>query len=60
MMATQIQEMARRLFEAHGARAVPEAAQKAAAFEKTGSKQEAETWRRIEAALQQMQGPRAT
>lgn len=60
MMATQIQEMARRLYEARGPRAAPEAAQKAAALEKSGSKQEAETWRRIESALRQMQGPRAT
>jgi hypothetical protein len=34
------------------------AAQKAAAFEKAGDKEQAETWRRVEAALMQMRGAR--
>jgi hypothetical protein len=58
MHTTQIQDYARRLIEAHGPKAAAEAAQKAAAFEKEGDKQQAETWRRIEAAVQLMRGAR--
>ena len=56
--ATEIEEHARRLWEAHGAKAIAEAAQKAGAFEKAGDEEQARTWRRIEAALIQMSGPR--
>ena len=52
-----IQDYARQLLEAHGAQAVVEAAQKASAFEKDGKKEDAETWRHIEAALKLMRGP---
>jgi hypothetical protein len=58
MHATQIQDYARRLLEAHGDKAPVEAAQKAAAFEKAGDKEQAETWRRVEAALTLMRGAR--
>jgi hypothetical protein len=58
MQATQIQDYARQLLEAHGDKAIAEAAQKAAAFEKAGDKEHAQTWRRIEAALLLMHGPR--
>src|SRR5262249_45333456 len=58
MDATKIQDYARQLLEAHGAKAIAEAAQKAAACEKAGDKQRAETWRRVEAALLLMHGPR--
>jgi len=58
MDATQIQEFARRLREAHGDRATIEAAQKAVVYERAGDQAEAETWRRIEAALLRMRGPR--
>lgn len=57
MHTTEIQEYARQLFEAHGRKAVAEAAQKARAFEERGDKEQAQTWRRIEAALKLMQGP---
>ncbi len=60
MLAVEIQEHARKLREAHGDKALAEAAQKAKAFEEVGEKEEAETWRRIQAALQQMQGPHAS
>ena len=60
MLAVEIQEHARKLMEAHGPQAAVEAAQKARAFEEQGDKEQAETWRRIEAALRQMQGPHAT
>jgi nucleotide-binding universal stress UspA family protein len=58
MHATEIQEYARQLLEAHGAKAIAEAAQKAVAFERAGDKKQAETWRRVEAALMLMRGPR--
>ena len=57
MQAMEIQEHARKLHDAHGDKAPAEAAQKAKAFEQQGNVQEAQTWRRIEAALHQMQGP---
>jgi hypothetical protein len=52
-----IQDYARQLLEAHGAQAIVEAAQKANAFERDGKKEDAETWRHIEAALKLMRGP---
>jgi len=58
MQATHIQEYARRLLEAHGAKAIAEAAQKAVACERAGDQDRAQTWRRIEAALMLMHGPR--
>jgi hypothetical protein len=60
MLATEIQSHARKLFEVHGSKAIAEAAQKARAFENRGDKPEAETWRRIEAALREMRGPRTS
>jgi hypothetical protein len=58
MKATEIDEYARQLWETSGAKAVAEAAQKVLTFEQNGDKEQAETWRRIEAALVQMKGPR--
>ena len=52
-----IQDYARQLLEAHGAQAIVEAAQKANAFKRDGKKEDAETWRHIEAALKLMRGP---
>ena len=60
MHTTEIQEYARQLLEAHGAKAIAEAAQKAAAYEKQGDKEQAQTWRRVEAALLLMRGPHQT
>ncbi len=60
MDAVEIQDHARRLKAAHGDGAVAEAAQKAAALEKAGDAQQAKDWRRIEAALRQMQGPHSS
>jgi len=57
MQAMEIQEHARKLHDAHGNRAVAEAAQKAQAYEKQGDEDLARDWRRIEAALRQLQGP---
>jgi len=58
MKATEIEEYARQLWETSGAKAVAEAAQKVRTFEEKGDKEQVETWRRIEAALMQMKGPR--
>ena len=47
MHTTEIQEYARQLLQAHGAKAIAEAAQKAVASEKRGDKEQAQTWRRV-------------
>ena len=60
MHAIGIQEHARKLRDEHGDKAPAEAAQKARAFEQQGNSDLAQTWRRIEAALRQMQGPRVS
>ena len=57
MAETDIHDYARQLMEAHGDKAVAEAAQKSCAFEQQGASEEAETWRHIEAALKAMRGP---
>jgi hypothetical protein len=57
MQATEIQDYARQLREAHGFKAIAEAAQKARAFEQQGDTEQAQTWRRIESALKLQQGP---
>jgi hypothetical protein len=59
MQEIEIQDYARQLLEAHGDKAVAEAAQKACALEQQGQSEEAETWRRIEASLKLMRGPHA-
>ncbi|MCB1521912.1 MAG: hypothetical protein KDJ37_15245 [Hyphomicrobiaceae bacterium] len=60
MQAIEIQEHARKMLSAHGDRAVVEAAHKAKSYEESGNADEAATWRRIEKALLQMRGPRAS
>jgi hypothetical protein len=57
MQEIDIHDYARQLLEAHGDKAVAEAAQRASTFEKEGKSEEAETWRHIEAALKMMRGP---
>jgi hypothetical protein len=57
MHEIDVYEYARQLMDAHGDKAVAEVAQKAAALEKQGQGDEAETWRHIEAALKLMRGP---
>jgi hypothetical protein len=56
----EINDYARQLLDAHGSRAIVEAAQKAYGYEEKGQTEEAETWRRIEAALKFMRGPNAS
>ena len=57
MQATDIQDYAQQLLEAHGFKAIAEAAQKARAFEAQGDTEQAHTWRQVEAALLLMRGP---
>jgi len=57
MQAIDVQEYARKLRDARGDLAIPDAAQKARDFEQQGDTKQAQDWRRIEAALRQMQGP---
>ena len=58
MEAANIQTLARQLYESQGPRAIAEAAQKAVAHEQRGESDKAATWRRIEAALILLRGPR--
>jgi hypothetical protein len=60
MNATEIQVHARKLFEVQGPRAIAEAARKAAHLEAHDDREGARLWRRIEAALLLMRGPRET
>ena len=52
-----IQDYARQLLEAHGDKAIAEAAQKALACQQRGEDEEAQTWRHVEAAMKIMRGP---
>ena len=60
MEETMISEYARQLRDAHGDRAIAEAAQRAVQSERLEDKDEAKTWRQVEAALKAMQGPAAS
>ena len=57
METVKIFDIARRLKQSHGDKALLEAAQKAVAFERDGNASEAQNSRRIEDALRQMSGP---
>lgn len=58
MTVEDVSALARHLFESHGAKAIAEAAQKAAAFEAAGDAAQAQTWRQVHTALQEMRGPK--
>jgi hypothetical protein len=58
MNSADISAFARHLFETHGAKAIAEAAQKAASFEAAGDKEQAKFWRQVEAAVLEMRGPK--
>ena len=60
MQETEIHDYARQLLDAHGDKAVAEAAQKASTLEKQGDSEQAQNWRHIEAALKAMRGPHAS
>jgi hypothetical protein len=56
----EVFDYARRLFEARGAKAIADVAQRAGAFEQEGKGEQARTWRQVEAALRSMRGPTAS
>ena len=58
MTAADISALARHLFETQGAKALAEAAQKAASFEDAGDKEQAKIWHRVEIVLRELCGPR--
>ncbi len=58
MEETVITEYAQQLLNAHGQSAIAEAAHRAVVCEKKKDKDGARTWRRVEAALQALRGPR--
>ncbi len=56
MEIAKIAEYARALYEAHGDRAMAEAAQKAKQHEDAGETAEAETWRAVQRAISEIRG----
>jgi hypothetical protein len=58
MNIADVSAVARHLFETQGAKAIAEAAQKADSFEDAGDKGQAAFWRRVEAVLFEIRGPR--
>ena len=58
MNASDVSALARHLVEAHGTKAMAEAARKAASFEKSGDKEQAKVWRQVEAVIAELRGPR--
>jgi hypothetical protein len=57
MDAIKIHDLARRLHKAHGESSLAEAARKAVSCEKEQDQEQAQIWRRIEAALRERKGP---
>jgi hypothetical protein len=57
MREIEIHNYARQLLEAHGAKAIAEAAQNAIDLEAKGEVELAKTWRHIEDAMKIMRGP---
>jgi hypothetical protein len=57
MGETDIRDYARQLLRAHGDKAVAEAASKAEALADKGDNEQAETWRRVAAAMKSLRGP---
>lgn len=57
MREIEIHSYARQLLEAHGAKAIAEAAQNAIDLEARGEVELARTWRHVENAMKLMRGP---
>jgi hypothetical protein len=57
MQTTQVAEFARQLLDAYGDRAEVQAAQKVQEAEARGDGQEAESWRRVRAAIHELRPP---
>jgi hypothetical protein len=60
MNTADISTVARHLFETEGPRALAQAAQKVDSFERAGDAAQADFWRRVEARLLELRGPRQT
>jgi Ala-tRNA(Pro) deacylase len=60
MRETDVYDYARQLLEVHGAGAIAEVANRAGICEEQHQNADAETWRRIEAAMKQIRGPHAS
>ena len=60
MNTADISTVARHLFETQGPKAIAEAAQKVDSFERAGDAAQADFWRRVEARLLEIRGPRQT
>jgi hypothetical protein len=58
MNTANVSAFARHLFETQGAKAIAEAAQKAASCEESGDKEQAKFWRSVEALMLEIRGPR--
>ena len=56
MRESDIADYAKRLLDAHGGKAEAEAAAKVREFEQANNHEEAETWRKIRAAISEMRG----
>jgi hypothetical protein len=56
MRETEIADYAKRLLDAHGGKAEAEAAAKVREFEHANDAEQAETWRKIRAAISEMRG----
>ena len=57
MHETQVLDYAKSLLDAHGDKAEAEAAAKIRQFEEKNDKAQAETWRKVKAAIHEMRGP---
>ena len=60
MDIADVSTVARHLLETEGPKAIAHAAQQADSFEKSGDQAQAQWWRRVEARLQELRGPRQT
>jgi len=60
MTTADISTVARHLFETQGPKAIAEAAQKVESFKMAGDQAQANFWRRVEARLLEIRGPRQT
>ncbi len=60
MKMTEITALAEQLLAAHGDKSEAETAQRAAAADQAGNKEEAEQWRKVRVALNSLRGPHSS
>lgn len=58
MNTADVTAIAHHLMDTHGAKAMAEAARKAASFETAGDSEQGKFWRRVEATVSELRGPR--